>query len=168
MTSTSRSHFDRAANLALSLLDHDGLMTPRLNRMFGPISARQLTGESRGATFQRVSEVVQTGSGVVLLSARMVILYDHLPAGVVEALQQDSKPFGQMLIDLGIAARSVDREIFTSGTDPERLGRRHRIVDQGSGRTICTLTETLSPEAVLQDARRRFLGDASQRAATQG
>lgn len=131
---------------------HDGLMTPVLQSRFGPMYAVELHRSETGDRYDRVSEVRQRGTGLLLLDSRMSIRVSALPAAMLDALRNTDTPFGQLLQGAGIAARSVSREITRlAGEDgaPDRLGRRHIIVDAATDAPICDLHEVLNHAEVL-------------------
>lgn len=143
-----------------SLLDHDGLMTPVLVAHFGPLSVQVLRTEVSGAAaFRRISQLYQTATGTIILDAEMILNAAALPAQVLAGLQDSSIPFGQLVIEAGIAACSVDREItwLMSSLDSERRAcRRHRLINARSGKELCAIVETLSPLSVLRTAQEAF------------
>lgn len=155
------------AALDWGLLDHDGLLTPVLMSHFGPITAHRVQTDVLSATaLRRVSQLHQAATGTVILDAEMVLNTGDMPQSLLTDLQETVIPFGQLLIQSGLTARSVDREITVqngpNGAE-RRLGRRHRLVDAQTGRHLCTLVETLSPLSVLLTAQQAYRGQGPWR-----
>ncbi len=144
-----------------SLLDHDGLMTPILLAYFGSIKVEVLQTEVLNATtLRRVSRLHQAATGAVILDAEMILNTAALPRQVLIGLQDTPIPFGQLLMDAGITARSVERQIVGLGEKDKserRLGRRHRLVNARTEQELCKIVETLSPLPVLLAAHEAFV-----------
>lgn len=148
-----------AASFDWSLVDHDGLMTPLLVTRFGPIEVRLLHTADLGPTERRrVSQLLQRDSGTVILEAEMVLNLTAIPGSILTALHESAVPFGQLLIEAGIPALSVDRKITALPSAPPRLRRRHRLVNARTGQELCKISETLSPLPVLLAAHAAFAG----------
>lgn len=143
-----------------SLVDHDGLMTPRLLAHFGPINVQVLRTDNLSETsYSRMSRLCQISTGALILDAELVLNTVALPHQVLLGLRDTQTPFGQLVMEAGIVARSVDREITTlAATDGQgrRLGRRHRLVNAQTGQELCAIVETLSPLSVLFTALAAF------------
>ena len=141
-------------------------MTPILKSLFGDIRAVQSNVRETSATYTRVSALYQREGSVLLLNAELEISKHALPAEIVEALRGMDVPFGQLLIDRGIEAISMDRTIFNEGNPdgPDvRWGRRHKIVDSESGCALCRVQELLVPEYQLISAHDRFMASVQAR-----
>lgn len=152
-----------AERFARDLLMHDGLMTPVLQRQFGPMYAVEHRRSEADGRYLRVSDLRQRGTGVLLLESRMSIRTAALPGAMLKALRHTDTPFGQLLLNAGIAARSVSREITRqAGKDggPDRLGRRHVIVNSTTGAQICEIHEVLNRADLLLSARQTSAGGA--------
>lgn len=146
------------------LLDHDGLMTPLLTDVFGPISAHQMQGTVDGTVFHRMSTVVHAATETPLLSAELVIQVDALPKGMLEALRSSSTPFGALLQDAKINAVSTKRTLHLVDGEHPRWGRRHQIINADSGALICAVNELLSPEDTLSALIERSRTDVAESA----
>lgn len=141
--------------LGMDLLDHDGLMTPVLVAQFGPIRVEKSQDDRDGGLLHRVSRLHQMATGWVILDADMILNTRALPPKVLTGLHETTTPFGHLLIESDVQARSVDRVITrVAATDggEDRLKRQHRLIDARRGVTLCQVIETLSPESLLQDA----------------
>ena len=135
-----------------SILDHDRLMTPTLQGMFGEIVARQTDGVETDTTYTRISAIFTHPGNRRLLDARLEIDKSLVPDDLVEALRTTATPFGQLLRDFEIEAQSAERVLFKTldrNTERERWGRRHSIVAQATGKRLCRIEELLLPEEDL-------------------
>lgn len=135
-----------------ALLAHDGLMTPRLTRLFGAVHARQTGLDDAGDRLVRWSTLYQTASGAPVLQARLVIFKTALPDGFLDRLLSGTLLFGSLVIDAGLAVRMTDHQIFQ--VDPPdkagAWGRRHRMLCESNDAPLCDVEERLEPEAALQ------------------
>lgn len=137
-----------------ALLDHGGLMTPRLTRFFGPVHASQTDLKDEGERLLRWSTLYQTRTGAPLLQARLVIFKSALPEGFLDRLLSGNRLFGGLAIEAGLPVRMIDQHIFQtdSGTEAKATawGRRHRVLRAEDDAPLCDVEERLEPEAVLQ------------------
>ena len=147
-----------SSGLEWSLLDHNGLLTPVLIVQFGPITAEKVSTDFVGSSvMRRLSRLHQATTGAVILDAEMILSTAALPKEVLTGLQETVVPFGQLLIDAGISARSVDRQILRlqplDGGE-SRLCRQHRLINTRSGQELCKVVETLSTLSILKAAQK--------------
>lgn len=141
---------DTNSSLSRELLDHDGLMTPVLIRQFGPMNVRQTYAQHNEDRFLRHSTIYQSASGEKILEAVLDISLRAVPIGFLDLLQSKDVLFGQLLMDLSIAVRIVDRNVYRSETDhPPRWGRRLAIQHCDSQVVICKVDELLVSEPHL-------------------
>ena len=139
------------------LLDHDGLMTPVLKAHFGPIRVEKQLDEGQNlGKLRRVSRLHQVATGLIILDADMILNIGELTPEIMGGLHGSTIPFGQLLIQSGSAAKSVDRVISRiAGQDgqADRLRRQHRLINAHTQAELCQIMETLSPLPVLMAAR---------------
>jgi chorismate-pyruvate lyase len=147
-----------ADRYALSLLDHDGLMTPRLVAEFGPLRAIQTSARVEGDIFHRQSILRTLADDEALLEADLKISLSALPDGFLGRLQTTQTPFGQLLMDYAIAVRFSDRQIYQhlgKNLADERWGRRLAMWHADTGGHLCDVQELLFPAKQLFDLPRR-------------
>jgi hypothetical protein len=146
-----------ADRYALSLLEHDGLMTPRLQQEFGPMRAIQLAAHTTGTTFRRQS-ILRTQSGDhAILEATLEISLAALPKGFLERLVAVETPFGQLLQDYMISIEILDRQTYRKapGANTEcRWGRRLTMRRADTSAHLCDVDELLVPGQQLISVRR--------------
>lgn len=145
MQNTSRPMND-ADLYALKLLEHDGLMTPRLVAEFGPLRAIQIAASQSGATFHRQS-ILRTVSGDrKILEASLDISINALPGGFLERLTSAVTPFGQLINEYCIGVRLIDRKVYSSagqGGSKFRWGRRLTMLRADDNAHLCDVDELL-------------------------
>lgn len=137
-----------------ALLDHGGLMTEKLIRLFGPVHAVQSEIERDGNLVTRWSTLYQTASGAALLQATLIIRSENLPEGLLDQLLSGTRLFGGLLIEAGVNVRMVDRAIYRAGPPggvyAGSWGRRQRMLRADTGAVLCDVDECLSDEATLR------------------
>jgi hypothetical protein len=146
-----------ADRYSLSLLDHDGLMTPVLQAAFGPLQAIQQSAHQEGPVFLRRSSIVRVPGGEMILSAALEIQLAALPAGFLPALLSGTTLFGQVLRDFGIPVMTRDRQVYRQDTDAgshARWGRRLGILRAQDAALLCRVDELLAPGDALLGYRR--------------
>lgn len=145
-----------AGRFSLTLLDHDGLMTPVLLAAFGRLFARQISSTYSGGWFVRRSSIFQRSTGERILDATLEISYAALPTGFLEKLTQGEELFGQLLSDFGIEVRISDKSIYSlnhDGHSGPRWGRRVSMYRQDTDDLLCQVDELLVSEALLLQYR---------------
>jgi hypothetical protein len=135
-----------AERYALSLLEHDGLMTPRLIAEFGPLRAIQIAASQSGAVFHRQSILRTLLGDRKILEASLDISVPALPEGFLERLTRGETPFGQLLIEFSVGVRVIDRKVYRQvgrESSPGRCGRRLTMLRADSLAHLCDVDELL-------------------------
>ncbi len=137
-----------------ALLDHDGLMTPKLVQVFGEVSARQTGMSDEGDRILRRSVLCQTATGAPVLQARLAIFKAAVPDGFLDRLLSGTRLFGSLVIEAGLTVRMSGQTIFR-GQSPDTAGalawgRRHRILLAGDDSPLCDVEEWLTDEETLE------------------
>jgi hypothetical protein len=141
------SDLDKESSLTLRLLDHPGLMTPRLVSAFGEIRAEQLSYQEANDVYKRHSSLRSHRGDRVVLDAWLTVYINKLPAELVSRLKSTDELFGQLLIDFEIDVAVKEPEIFR--TPDGRYGRRTEMSFTNSGAIFCHVEEIMQKDAEL-------------------
>jgi len=140
------------SDLGQTILDHDGLMTPVLYQYFGDVIAKQIKFAETREIYTRDSEIRQSATGALILTAQLKVSKKHLPASLIDKLRGSTALFGQLLLDHQLEVEIHDRKINVSNqhsADLKSWGRTHNIVEAATGKLLCEVREALAPEILL-------------------
>ncbi|WP_299752082.1 hypothetical protein [uncultured Tateyamaria sp.] len=138
--------------VGLKLLDHDGLLTPKLRKHFGRIISKQTSARKSRLHYFRRSTLYQQSSCCRILEATLNISTNAVPEKLIDTLRSTQTPFGSLLEEFAIETKIINR-ILTVACDRTkcelRLGRQHQITNAKTAEVICHVEEVLFPEAEL-------------------
>ncbi|SFR42843.1 hypothetical protein SAMN04488005_1829 [Yoonia tamlensis] len=144
---------NHSQGLSVWLLDHDGLMTPRLVDAFGPLKAVQTSATDTESTYQRNSQLRRRSDDALILKATLEVGKSEVPATLIDRLREGDNLFGQLLHDFGISVRVTTRGLFQ--TPSGQFGRNVTMARTGHERRLCRVKETLSLDADLRQLLRK-------------
>lgn len=141
------------APISRKLLEHNVLMTIRLNEVFGEMIAHQTNFQDGDSVFTRFSTLHRQGHDATILDATLEITKSQLPAGFLDDLQRTDILFGQLLMNYGIQVHMSERTTYYTAcakTGKIRWGRQLRMLHAKNGNTLATINELLVPEDMLK------------------
>lgn len=145
---TQHDFHRHSQSLSVSLLDHDGLMTPKLVDAFGPLKAVKITATDTATTHQRHSKLRRRSDDTLILTASLEVNKSEVPSALVDALSTSDRLFGQLLNDFGVSVQVTKRALFR--TPSGQFGRNVTMTRLGFDRPLCCVQETLSIDTDLQ------------------
>jgi len=136
-----------AGTLSGLLLDHDGLMTPRLSKAFGELTAAKRSHCLSETSFNRASLLCRKVDGQVILRAKLNIMIAELPEPLIDQLEKSDQLFGQLLIKYGVKVKFANRQLLRHGHGC--YGRKLQMLSVNTGKIVCEVAEFLENEASL-------------------
>ncbi len=158
------------------LASRHNLMTPMLKAYFGATYAIERYSKREGSLYIRHSSIFQQITDQPILHATLSIETRHLPADLIERLENSKQLFGQLLIDYGLKTEIAELNPFTYFEDEEKdeekggqksepcFGRTLTILEIGhpphnEKRPLAFIKEHLVNEQALQTAHRAALNN---------
>lgn len=148
------------APISREILDHTGLLTPVLNRLFGEIYVEVCEARESETSYWRQSIIRQKGTCQPLVYAELDIFKGNISTALLDKLRVTSQPFGQLLRAASHRVELGDQRFFmqpSKKNNRSHLGRSHSIYAAFSPATeallVSRVTESLEEESNLERLR---------------